>query len=98
MAQISKLYKFYLKKIFKKNWLRIIFIAVATAIVWFVIPYFGARLLLNMGRESITQDEQVSKDQKDEALKNINNVTFRNANAFLLEDLSAWRKSLRDKM
>jgi len=41
MEQITKLYKFYLKRIFKKHWLRITAVSLsATLIFWIVLPLF----------------------------------------------------------
>lgn len=43
MSQISKLYKFCFRKIFKKNLLRVTIVALVLAVTWFVVPYLFYR-------------------------------------------------------
>lgn len=87
MSQISKLYKFYLKKIFKKNWLRITIVSLfLLVVVWFGLPYLvfkGAKESISKHSEELKRDPDISEEDKkkiEEYQAKIKEVNFRNYN------------------
>ena len=73
MEQIIKLYKFYFKRIFKKNWLRITIVSLLiTLTFWFGIPY----TIFKMG--NISRQFSSNEDGKPFDYKEFSRVLFGN--------------------
>ncbi|MCE8163915.1 MAG: hypothetical protein I3274_06950 [Candidatus Moeniiplasma glomeromycotorum] len=65
MAQTGKLYKFYFRKIWQKNWLRIIIFTLLIGVVWwFVIPWAGTKALKEIGGGARNLTEEQKKKQE----------------------------------
>ena len=76
MRQIGKLYKYYFRKIWQRNWLRIIFVAIATGVVWFAVPYVFYRFNRKMAGNEIKSMRISALYTDEKVLKPLRNVKF----------------------
>jgi hypothetical protein len=79
MSQTGKLYKFYFRKIWQKNWLRIIIFTLLIGIVWwFVIPWTGSKILVKTFGESgkNLNEEQRKKKEEEESFSELARLSF----------------------
>ncbi|WNE40563.1 MAG: hypothetical protein mread185_000020 [Mycoplasmataceae bacterium] len=103
MSQIGKLYRYYLEKIWQKNWLRIIIFTILIGVVWwFVLPWLGAKTInssfgVKKGKE--TNFSEISNNQfkdkvvlDDDGLITIDRVLVRK----WLENEKGWEKDIQN--
>lgn len=92
MAATGKLYKFYLGKIFRKNWLRITIVSLfVVGLVWFGLPYLfykgSGKIHIQGDTEKIEKDERLTDEEKKKLKERIKTesekVTFRDFNQVL---------------
>jgi hypothetical protein len=64
MSRIGKLYRYYLEKIWQKNWLRIVFFTILIGVIWwFIIPWLGRGIVMKAFNSNATEYQ---KDMVDE--------------------------------
>jgi len=94
MSQIGKLYKFYFRKIWQKNWLRIIIFTVLIGVVWwFVVPWGITKAWKGM---VLSRGKNATEEEK-EKFKELNRFSEMCRRGFGDDGFDQWKKKNREE-
>src|SRR3954451_5340466 len=74
MRQTGKLYKYYFRKIFQRNWKRLIFVAIAVGVVWFAVPYIFFKYNRKMAKDELKVVRVSSQYEEEKILARLRNI------------------------